>query len=443
MPKDSKPANLAIEFQPDALEIQYEKLPWYARIGILWGFFAVVAVVTWAYLSKVDIVVTGTGKIVADRNIVMKPLERAVIKSIEVSEGALVKKGQELITFDSEINLANAERLEAQITSREMEFGRYNAEFKNLNFQPAAILDDNASWQIAIYNQRQTYFAERKKYFAEREQQLLIALHSTRESLLKQREILDSVQKIEGMYADLREKQIVSLKEMLEVSITRMQTESEVNRLRLSLDEQEHQRQSLLAERNSFVEEWRNGIAEKLFALNLELSQLQQELSKAKQLISYVQLRAPCDAIVYEIAAFSVGSAVREAEALITLVPLDSPLEIAVEVRPQDISRVQVGSSARIKLSAFPFQKHGTLQGVVRNISANTFQRTQGEHAGASATYYRVHLSLAGQLQQTDNNFRLIPGMEASAEIKSGRRRIIEFLLYPLIKGLDESFREP
>ena len=442
MPSDSTPAREAVEFQPDALEIQYETLPWYGRSGILWGLLAVAALFVWACLSKVEVIITGPGRVVADRNIVMKPLERSVIKSIEVAEGDIVQKGQVLINFDPEINLANAERLEAQIRSRKVEFERCQAEFADQPFSPALDQDENVRWQIAIYQLRQTYFRERLNFYAEREKQLLAAWQSTQESLNKQREILSSIQTIESMYSGLRDQQIVSLKELLEVSITRMQTESELNRLRLSLQEQEHQRQSLLADKNAFVEEWRNGVAEKLFALNLEISQLQQECSKARQLVSYVQLRAPCEAMVYEIAAFSSGSAVREAEALITLVPLDSPLEIAAEIRPQDISRVQVGSTARVKLTAFPFQRHGTLQGKVRTISANTFLRPAGERQDETA-YYRVHLTLAGELKHTDQNFHLLPGMEARVEIASGRRRIIEYLLHPLLKGLDESFREP
>jgi len=133
---------------------------------------------------------------------------------------------------------------------------------------------------------------------------------------------------------------------------------------------------------------------------------------------------------------------VREAEALITLVPLDSEIELEAEVLPQDIGKVHVGSEVRVKLNSFPFQKYGTLDGVVRTISEDSFQKQQGE-PGNARTYYRTRITLSGKLRNIPKEFRLIPGMECQAEIKVGDRRIIEYLIHPLIKSLDESMREP
>ena len=146
--------------------------------------------------------------------------------------------------------------------------------------------------------------------------------------------------------------------------------------------------------------------------------------------------------MVHEIASFPVGSAVREAEALITLVPLDSEIELEAEIRPQDIGKVHIGSEVRVKLNSFPFQKHGTLDGVVRTISEDSFEKQQGE-PGSARTYYRARITLSGHLRNVKEDFRLIPGMECQAEIKVGERRIIEYLIHPLIKSLDESMREP
>ncbi len=127
-----------------------------------------------------------------------------------------------------------------------------------------------------------------------------------------------------------------------------------------------------------------------------------------------------------------------------TLVPLDGVLRIEGEMRPQDIARIAVGNECRIKLTAFPFQKHGTLKGKLLQISGNTFQRPKSspEERGDSS-YYRVFIDYEGELRNTGGRFTLLPGMEAEVEIKTGRRRIIEYLVYPLIKGLDEAFKEP
>ncbi len=100
-------------------------------------------------------------------------------------------------------------------------------------------------------------------------------------------------------------------------------------------------------------------------------------------------------------AAFSPGSAVREAEALITLIPLDGNIELEAELSPQDIGKIDTGAAARIKLTAYPFQKHGTLDGIVRNISENTLQK---EGSGQEVTYCRARLSVSGQLEKLNRH---------------------------------------
>jgi len=151
-------------------------------------------------------------------------------------------------------------------------------------------------------------------------------------------------------------------------------------------------------------------------------------------------LRAPCDSIVHEVANFSRGSAVREVEALVTLVPLEGQIELEAEVLPQDIAKVAIGSPARIKLSAFTFQKYGTLTGIVRTISEDTFQNNRDYPSISGAkNFYQVRISVGGELKKFPGHFRLTPGMEAVAEIKTGKRSIIEYLIYPLIKSLKDT----
>jgi len=133
-----------------------------------------------------------------------------------------------------------------------------------------------------------------------------------------------------------------------------------------------------------------------------------------------------------------VGSSVREAEPLITLIPINVEIEMEAEISAQDIGRVSVGNQARIKLTAFPFQKYGTLDGVVRNLSENTFTNQM-----TGNTYYRARITLSGELRNLQRTFRPIPGMEAQAEIKVGTRSVLEYIIHPLIKAFDESIREP
>ena len=116
-PKQERLNSKAIEFQPDALEIKNERLPWPARVGVFSAFFFLAGAVIWACVSQVDVIVGATGKLVTDTPpVVIKPLERTVIKSIDVKVGDVVKKDQVLMHFDPVNNLAEIARLAAEIT---------------------------------------------------------------------------------------------------------------------------------------------------------------------------------------------------------------------------------------------------------------------------------------------------------------------------------------
>jgi HlyD family secretion protein len=221
-----------------------------------------------------------------------------------------------------------------------------------------------------------------------------------------------------------------------------MQMDASIEELTNNLQELQHQMQSTNSQRDSFIQEWKNNISEQLVKIRRELANNEQQFKKNQQRVDALYLQAPCKAMVHEIAAFSTGSAVREAEALITLIPMEGT-ELEVEIRPQDIGKVRVGSEVRVKLSAYPFQKYDTLDGVVRHISTDTFVKQGKADIGESQTYYRARVKLSGKLRNQPANFELIPGMEATAEIKTGRRRIIEYITYPLHKALDETAREP
>ncbi len=439
--KKMKIASDAIEFLPDAMEIEQEKLPWFAKVGAIWLFLVLAAVIAWACIGEVDVIVKTTGHIVTDEgNIVMKPIESAIIREIKVRQGDIVNKGDVLITFDPSLSQADVDRIKREIEALEATFARYDAEFNRRDYNDES--NQNTTWQTSIFKQRQLYYKEKINYYESNRNRLVAASKSTKERYEKYCEILDSMTKIEDMYSNLQKKNVVSYKETLEVTMSRMQNEVEVDKLRNQIVEYEHEILSLDAEKQAFIEEWRNAISEKMVETNRELESDRKQLAKAESIASYVQICAPCKAIVHDMAMFPVGSAVAEAEALITLVPLDGKLEVEAELRPQDIGRVHVGSDVRVKLNAFPFQKHGTLDGKVRLISGNTFSR-QGEPAAAGRTYYRTFIGVTGSLRNVGDDFTLIPGMEVEAEIKSGRRRIIEYLVYPLIKGLDEAFKEP
>jgi len=121
-----------------------------------------------------------------------------------------------------------------------------------------------------------------------------------------------------------------------------------------------------------------------------------------------------------------------------------------VDIKSRDIARVRIGDSTRIKLDAFPFQRHGTLPGQVRVISEDASAGNISSEAGnrgkmqQADSFYRTRIEiLATKLRDVPDGFRLMPGMKVRTEIKIGKRSIITYFLYPIIRAFDESLREP
>lgn len=435
-----------VDFQPDVLEIKNQRLPIWARYSVFLALGFMVFVVLWAWFSKVDVIVTAPGKLVAgEANIVMKPLERSVIKQVNVRIGDVVKEGDILITFDPTSEKAEQERLQHECAALRAKYKRLQAEYEGTDYEPGANPSEVEQVQLSIFQQRRGYYGERLNYFNQSISQLEVARESCTEMLEMQKNRLKTVVEIENTFKSLDEKGAAAPLELLQSQMSRLEVEGAVLQMANRLLEMVPQINSARASRDSFIQDWESNVAEEFFKTKRELLAVEMELEKIDNLINFVYLRAPCDAVVHEIASFSIGSAVREAEALITLIPLSGGIELEAEIRAMDIGKVAVGSDVRVKLSAYPFQKHGTLNGVVRTISEDTFQR-QGVRENAIDTvgsYYRARIPVAGKLDNVKSDFRLIPGMEAQAEIKCGRRRILEYLIYPLIKAFDEAAREP
>ena len=444
----------AVDFQPDAIQIRDEKLPLWARMSILFAFLFFAAAVLWACLAKVDVIVQAPGKVVSNKQIIaIKPIDTSIIQKVHVKIGDIVEKDDILISFDQTINQKEIQRLEREICVLETKLARFTCEFERRNYIPAppryarvpqTEYEYIGNAEKAIFDQRQKDYNERIKYYDSALSQLDASKKTKEDNLRKQTERLKVVQKMEKMYDDLQSKKAASLRELWNVQISRMEMEANAEAIQNSLLELAQQRESILAQKNSFQQEWINNVSEEMVKLARELDSNIKTLDKNRRLASYVDHRAPCRAMVHEIAPLSVGSAAREGETVMTLIPLDGILEVEAELRPQDISRVRSGAGVKIKLDAYPFQKYGTMDGEVLHISRDTMTRQQQPTIeNPNQTYYRARIKVTGKLHKTPKDFRMIPGMVSQVEIKVGRRRVIEYVIHPLIKMFDEAAREP
>lgn len=435
------------EFQSDAVELEERVPPRIARLT-LYGVTALIgAAILWASLSSIDEIVVAPGKLVTTKpTIVLQPLETSIIRSIDVAAGDLVNAGQTLATLDATFSQSDVDQQGGKFAALDAQVKRLEAELAGKDYAAVAGNSPDEQLQLQLFEQRRAFRTAQLDNFDQQMagQTATIAASKDQETILNHRR--DGLVQIEEARETLYKQETGSLLNLLGSRDARLDVEANIAQLRGRESEATHALAKLEADRRAFVEDFRRATAEQLVELRNQRDTVGEELKKMELRRNMVALTAPSDAVVLDLAQRSVGSVVREAEPILTLVPLDVPLEAEVSINARDIGRVEVDEQTRIKFDAYPFQKYGTASGSIRTISHDAF--TPDPNGGTAETagppFFKARVLLSDtRLGASAESVRLLPGMAVTAEIKVGRRTVISYFLYPLIRGLDDSIREP
>jgi len=449
--KQKKLSRDILEYQPDAVEIEDSPVPGTVRWVLYLILASLIAALAGAIIFKVDRVVVAAGKLITTSpTIVVQPLNTATIRSIEVQVGDVVEKDQLLATFDSTFASADLSQLTRQQLTLSAQIRRVQAELKNRPFSAKKPEGDDGLLQAQIFRQRKVVLDSNRKTYDHRIAALQAELSLNTVKSQGKKEQLKLLRDMEGATARLPQNGIDYRIRVLEAQKSRFFTASEIDNLLAENLVIKNELKQAGSEWQRFVEERNAELMEQEVQLRNELEKVTEEISKARRLHDLVSLRAPANGIVLQMIKRSVGSIIQQAEPFFILVPLNSTIEVEVEVKSRDIARIRIGDSARVKLDAFPFQRHGTLPGQVRVISedasdADNSGGISGRGKQQSAdSFYRTRIELLSTgLRDVVDGFRLMPGMKVRTEIKIGRRSIITYFLYPIIRAFDESLREP
>ncbi|UWM85171.1 HlyD family type I secretion periplasmic adaptor subunit [Rhizobium sp. SRDI969] len=433
------------EFQSDAVELEERAPPRVARMTLYCVTALIASAITWASVSSIDEVVIAPGKLVTTQpTIVVQPLETSIIRTIEVKAGEVVHAGQTLATLDATFSQADVDQQQAKFSALDAQVRRIEAELAGNDYTAGDTPDQML--QAQLFGQRRAFYTAQLQNFEQQiaGQSAALLASKNQEAVLNDRR--DGLSQIEAARERLYNKQSGSLITLLGSRDARLDVESDLTAVRGRADEAAHAYAKLTADRQAFIEDFRRAAMEQLVELRGQRDMADEELKKMALRRNMVALTAPADSVVLDLAQRSVGSVVREAEPVVTLVPINVPLEAEVSINTRDIGRVAVGKEARIKLDAYPFQKYGTATGEVRTISQDTFLTGQQEAPTnqPAAPFFKARILLADtRLNATDVPVRLLPGMTVTTEIKVGNRTVISYFLYPLLRGLDNAIREP
>jgi hemolysin D len=463
-----KQRNTGREFLPAALEIVETPASPAGRMiaGTIIVFFAIA--VGWSIIGHVDIIASAQGKIVpTGRTKTIQPLEAGVVATIHVQDGDKVRAGDVLVELDHTVTKAERQRVRQDLMLSRLDVARLSAlrdSFEALaalhpiNVPDGASAADIARTRATLQAQAAeqlsklagvTQQIEQKGAEAQSVQAAIAKIEATLPLLEETAEIRRKAKEIqygnqiayleaETRRIDQQHERILQLRKLLEIDAARLALEQQLAQTRSGF---ERQVLSDLADAEKKVEE---------FA---------QDLVKAERKIAEQVLRAPIDGTVQQLALHTVGGVVTPAQQLMLIVPADSQLEAEAMISNRDIGFVNPGESAEVKIDTFNFTRYGLIHGKVTSVSQDAIVREKppdrqngpksggalaetSEPAGQEFVYSaRVSLEQT-QMQVEDKMVNLAPGMAVTVEIKTGARRIIEYLMSPVLRYRQESLRE-
>lgn len=454
--------NLEYEFLPPALEIEETPHSPLSRVLIWIILIIVILVFLWSYFGHVDEVAVAQGRVIPDGKIkVIQPIETGVIMAIHVKEGEKVKEGQLLIELDPTIKEADVastiKTLSIHRSDKERLMEELNGEVKKTGNRQGAIGDGTTAvnHQPSVFSknkyekqeakeiselQKKLKYARESEYKAREEALKLIiaqkenALHAAEATLTKLEKTYTILKEQEAAYKNLYEQGYLAKMELLDKQRDLYSTEHELEAQKKTADQTRNGLEEAKKNLDAIKMEREKGILGEIVEKEKSIAAMEGETVKARKRYELERLTSPVDGAVHGLSTYTIGGIVTPAQPIVTIVPEGTPLIIEATVLNKDIGFVKVDQEAEIKLDTFPFQKYGTIKGKVVSVSPDAFD---DEKLGP---VYRIRVGLEKLNMVVDGkNASISPGMTATVEVKTGKRRIIEFFLSPIIKYANES----
>jgi membrane fusion protein, hemolysin D len=444
------------EFLPAALEImETPASPVGRAIGAAIIALLILAL-AWAIFGRVEIVATASGKVVTSgRSKILQPLEPGIIRAIHVQNGDAVKAGDVLVELDATESQADSTRLAGELLSARLEAARLEAMLSakpdpQSAFIPPAEADPA---QIALTRRFiDSAMADFNAKIAELDRQAAredANHHAVSATIEKIQTELPILREQLEMRRTLFERNVGSKLAYLDAQERVVESERELPVQQSRLTEAEASAAAALEARHKAEAEQRSGWLAALADAQAKAASLSQELVKAEQHRLQQVLLAPIDGIVQQLAVHTIGGVVKTADTLLVLVPTDSPLEVEAAIASADIGFVHDGQPAKIKVDSFPFTRYGLIDGKLLSVSPDSMEIENGAEASNGAEprgrepVFMARVALDRSAIVTgDQVLRLKPGMAVTVEIDTGMRRIIDYLLSPLVRHTEESMTE-
>lgn len=423
-----------------------DRPPLAARLGLVVIAALMMTFIGWASIAEVQEIARGEGKIIpVSKTQIVQSSEAGIVQEIAVTIGQAVSKGDLILQLDDTATAsslgeaaARARALRAQVTRLELE---EKGELEGEYVCPAELQEvapDICQNEARLLKARADTIRNKRSVLIERRLQRLNELDEARANITRLEENLELSQREADLLAPMVKRKLVAQTELLrvqkELAETRGQLESTreaVERIEASINEATLQIDEL------GLQMQQEALAEKTQAL-AELSVIEETIRGASDRVARTDIRSPVDGIINTLEVNTIGAYVEPGTVVAGVVPTSDTLLVEARISPRDVAFVRPGQPALIKVTAYDFSIYGGLEGEVSNVSADSLvDQNTGE------TYYQVRVRTdQAELIRDGKSHAIFPGMVATADIMTGKKTILAYLMKPINKARNEALRE-
>ena len=412
-----------------------------SKVIKLW-LFTIIAFIIWASFAQIDEITRGDGKVIPyGQNQIIQNLEGGIVESILTHEGESVKKDQILLKINNSKTLSSSTSNILTYNELIAKKARLYAEANDLEFKSIQTNNEDLKEQLKLA--KKLYDSHKLEQDAkdnaivqqiEQKKQELKEAEAKIKSLEKSREyVVEEIQ----MTAPMVREGVKSKVDFLKLKREANGILNEIEGAKLSLPRLRSVIEEYRNKRIEAKQEFINNAKKELNEVTAELARTQTQQVAFNDQVDRTMVKSPVDGIVQKLFVHTVGGVVKPGADLIEIVPTDDKLYLEIKIKPSDIAFIHPGAEALVKISAYDFSIHGGLTGKVVNISPDTITDKKEN------TFYLIHIETdKNYLGTKEHPLSIIPGMTASADIVTGKKTVMQYILKPILKSKQYVFSE-
>jgi len=431
------------QMNPQEMDVERDEGQGLTHLFFLMCALLVAAFFTWAYYGQLDVVSTAVGEVIPSSQIKsVQHLEGGIVREIMIKEGDTVKKDQALMSLEPTASDADVAELQVRITSLTADVARLDAEARGVKAPifPKRLLETHTRLveeTMALFNTRVqrigNQLAGQREKISQQQNKMAEYRNRIKNNRAKLRLIVEQIGISNELMKDQLTNRMQHLNLLKESTSLKGQTADDRAGLRQAETAMKGAKNKLEAIRHSFKEKVREELEKKRRSLEEYASRLKKFEDSQRRTV----LRSPVDGVVKSLYVFTVGGVVPPGGTVIDVVPGGDRMIIEARLAPQEIGYVQPGQKALVALASSDAVRFGQLDGEVVNVSPDTIETSDGQ------AFYKVRIATEKDYFQYQTlRYRLVPGVQVMASIRTGQRSVLAYLADPFINSARAAMRE-